>query len=117
LLLDAKLINIGPHMHLLGTENRVEAEIPQKGTEKLVYIAKWDFNWQNFYTYVEPIALPAFTEVRISCKYDNTAENPRNPNNPLKAVGWGEGTQDEMCVVFLGVTFDRENLVPFQSRR
>ena len=117
LFLDAKLINIGPHMHLLGTQIRVEAEIPQKGTEKLVYIDKWDFNWQNFYTYVEPIALPAFTDVRMSCKYDNTAENPRNPNNPLKAVGWGEGTQDEMCVVFLGVTFDRENLLPFQSPR
>lgn len=117
LFLDAKLINIGPHMHLLGKQIKVEADIPRNGAEKLVYVDKWDFNWQNFYTYVEPIALPAFSTVRLSCRYDNTTDNPRNPNNPLKAVGWGESTQDEMCLVFLGVTFDRENLLPFQVRR
>ncbi len=117
LFLDAHLINIGPHMHLLGQEIKVEADIPRKGTEKLVYVDKWDFNWQNFYTYVDQIALPAFTNVRLSCQYDNTADNPRNPSNPLREVGWGEGTQDEMCLVFLGVTFDRENLLPFQVRR
>ena len=28
-------------------------------------------------------------------------------------VGWGEGTEDEMCLAFLGVTLDREKLTLF----
>ena len=59
--------------------------------------------------------IAAGTNVKLSCRYDNTENNPRNPSNPLKAVRWGEGTEDEMCIAFLGVTFDRENLLPFQT--
>lgn len=63
--------------------------------------------------------LPAFSTVRLSCIFGNSTNNPRNPNNPPKPVGWGEGTEDEMCLAGVGVTFDRENLLPFRlgSRR
>jgi hypothetical protein len=47
----------------------------------------------------------------MTCTYDNSAQNPRNPSNPPKVVRWGEGTEDEMCVAFLGVTFKNENLL------
>ena len=114
-LLDAHLIQIVPHMHLLGRKIEVEAE--RRGqTTSLVKIDDWDFNWQGVYTYVEPVPLPALTTVRLTCRFDNSSENPRNPSNPLTTVRWGEGTEDEMCLVFLGVTFDRENLLPFSSR-
>jgi hypothetical protein len=45
--------------------------------------------------------------VNLRCTYDNSVNNPRNPNNPLKVVRWGEGTEDEMCLAFLGVIFER----------
>ena len=51
--------------------------------------------------------------VKLSCTFDNTKDNPKNPSDPLKVVGWGEGTEDEMCLAFLGVTLDREKLSLF----
>lgn len=115
-LLDLKVVNIFPHMHLLGRQIRVDVERGDE-TRPLIYIDNWDFNWQGSYTFVEPIPVQALSRVRLSCTYDNSALNPRNPNNPLKTVTWGEGTEDEMCVSFVGVTFDRENILPLQSRR
>ncbi len=114
-LLDAKLINVFPHMHLLGREIKSDVTPFEKDPRPLIYIDNWDFNWQGAYTYVEPVAIPAFSQVRLSCVYDNSPNNPRNPNNPVKTVRWGEGTEDEMCLVFLGVTLDRENLLPLGS--
>ncbi|MEZ5402910.1 MAG: hypothetical protein R2729_24750 [Bryobacteraceae bacterium] len=109
-LLDAHVVSVFPHMHLLGRQIKADIVSPRGEETPLVYIDNWDFNWQGPYTYVEPVALPAFSRVRLSCRYDNTEGNPRNPNNPLKTVTWGEGTEDEMCLVFLGLTFDRERL-------
>lgn len=114
--LDMKAVNIDPHMHLLGRQIRVDLEIG-KETRPMVYIDNWEFNWQSVYTYLDPVPMPAFSTLRLTCTYDNTANNPRNPNTPIKTVTWGEGTEDEMCVALIGVTFDRENLLPFQSRR
>jgi hypothetical protein len=114
-LLDMKLIQIMPHMHLLGRNIRADLEV-RAGSQSLIRIDDWDFNWQNFYTYREPVSVPAFSTVRLTCTFDNSADNPRNPSNPLRTVGWGEGTEDEMCLAFLGVTFDRENLLPFSQR-
>ncbi|MBM3812335.1 MAG: ascorbate-dependent monooxygenase [Acidimicrobiia bacterium] len=109
-LLDAHLVNIFPHMHLLGKEIKSEVVRLNGRVTPLVYIDKWDFNWQGAYSYKEQIPLPAFSRIRLSCTYDNSENNPRNPSNPLKTVTWGEGTEDEMCLVFLGLTFDRERL-------
>jgi mono/diheme cytochrome c family protein len=110
-LFDAHLINIFPHMHLLGTQIKAErVGLGGRSTEPLIYIDNWDFNWQGPYQYVDPVPLPALSTVRVTCTFDNSASNPRNPNNPLKPVRWGEGTEDEMCLAFLGITLDREKL-------
>lgn len=109
--LSAHVVNIFPHMHLLGTKIKVEL-LPLTGSETkpAILIDNWDFNWQGPYTYVEPMAVPAFNRVRLTCTYNNSESNPRNPNNPLKVVTWGEGTEDEMCIAFAGITFDAERL-------
>ena len=108
--LSARLVNIFPHMHLLGTKIKVEL-LPILGDAKpVILIDNWDFNWQGPYTYLEPMAMPMFNRVRLTCTYNNSESNPRNPNNPLKLVTWGEGTEDEMCIAFAGVTFDAERL-------
>lgn len=109
-LFDAHVINVFPHMHLLGTRIKMDL-LPFTGdTKPLIYIDNWDFNWQGPYTFTEPIAAPAFNRLQLTCTYNNTESNPRNPNNPLKTVTWGEGTEDEMCLGFVGLTFDREKL-------
>lgn len=114
-LLDAKVIQVFPHMHLLGKKIQLDYVDLRRNTRPGILIDDWDFNWQGFYTYKEAIAVPAFTDIRLRCVFDNSANNPRNPSNPVRNVGWGEGTEDEMCLAFLGVTFDRENLLPFSG--
>jgi hypothetical protein len=111
---DMKVVAAGPHMHLLGRKIRMEFE-HQGRTTPLIRIDDWDFNWQGNYQYKEPIAIPAGSRIRLFCEFDNSAGNPRNPSNPLKTVRWGEGTEDEMCLGFLSVTFDYENLLPFTA--
>jgi mono/diheme cytochrome c family protein len=104
--LDLKIINAFPHMHLLGT--RIELDRIHRGDrENLILIDKWDFNWQGPYSYERQVAMPMGSTLRLKCTYDNSINNPRNPSNPLKDVKWGEGTEDEMCLALLGVTFDR----------
>lgn len=109
--LDAQLWQVGPHMHLLGRQVSVDVDLPKKqGTVPLILIDNWDFNWQGLYSLTEPVSVPAGSTIRLTCSYDNTANNPRNPNDPVQTVKWGEGTTDEMCIGFLGITLNAENL-------
>lgn len=101
---------IAPHMHLLGRKMHVEAALPTGETECLIDINDWDFNWQGMYRYDEGVPIPPLTRVSLAAYFDNSAENPRNPNAPPRSVSWGESTTDEMCIAFLGVTLDFENL-------
>ncbi len=108
---DSHILLVTPHMHLLGREMKLWAELPD-GTEKpLVWIKDWDFNWQNSYYLKEPLAAPKGTKIHLVAYYDNSTENTRNPNraNP-RTVGWGEQTTDEMCVAFINATKDAEQL-------
>ncbi|NUL83264.1 MAG: redoxin family protein [Armatimonadetes bacterium] len=99
---DVDLVAITPHMHLIGKSMKVTAKAPNSDKEiPLIYIKDWDFKWQDTYRYKENIRLPKGTVVTASAVYDNSADNPRNPSNPPKWVGWGEKTTDEMCIAFL----------------
>ena len=42
--------------------------------------------------------------------FDNSAANPRNPNRPPKAVAWGEGSNEEMCVGYIAVVKKGQDL-------
>ncbi|HEU4522441.1 MAG TPA: ascorbate-dependent monooxygenase [Thermoanaerobaculia bacterium] len=107
---------IAPHMHLLGRSMRVETTSLTGETTCLIDIPDWDFNWQAMYRYREPIAIPAWSSVNLTAYYDNSSSNPRNPNDPPKAVRWGEATTDEMCIAFLGVTIDGETIAQDEPR-
>ncbi len=108
---DSHILAILPHMHLLGTEIKVTATFPDGAMQHLVWVDDWEFNWQETYVYQEPIGLPRGTRIDLEAFYDNSAENPKNPNNPPKFVRWGEKSTDEMCIAFLYVTRDDENLL------
>lgn len=103
---------IVPHMHLLGKKIEVtRTNLLTRANDSLIRIDDWDFNWQNFYAFQEPVRLNIFDALKLSCRFDNSADNPRNPSNPLKEVRWGEGTEDEMCLAFLGVAFDNPGIL------
>ncbi len=107
---DAHFIAVTPHMHLLGKTMRMTASRPDGQNVCLVDVPDWDFHWQATYFYKTAIAAPLGTGLFLSARYDNSSGNPKNPNNPPKAVGWGENTTDEMCIGFLSFTLDAESL-------
>ena len=101
---------VTPHMHLLGKTMKVTQQTPGAAEQCLINITDWDFNWQGSYFFKTPIAAPKNTTFSMRATYDNSSSNPRNPNNPPKAVKWGEATTDEMAIAFIGFTLDDENL-------
>lgn len=107
---DVTLLQIMPHMHLLGREMTVTATLPDGTEKKLVRVPDWDFNWQSTYRFKEPVKLPRGSTVRMTARFDNSEANPRNPSRPPRLVTRGEGTTDEMCMAFLFYTVDSEDL-------
>jgi mono/diheme cytochrome c family protein len=107
---DVSVLSIMPHMHLLGSDMAVTATLPGGQVQPMIKVAGWDFNWQTNYEYAEPVRLPKGTRLDMTAHYDNSADNPRNPNTPPKQVTWGEQTTDEMCIAFLAYTVDSEHL-------
>lgn len=93
---DVSLLAIAPHMHLLGKDCRAYAIPPKGDTIHLIKIDEWDFHWQGYYMFKNPVRIPKNSTIYYEATYDNTSNNPENPNNPPKTVRWGESTFDEM---------------------
>lgn len=107
---DLHAIGISPHMHLLGRSMKVTATSPDGTVQPLIYIDDWDFHWQGTYTFARPVPLPGGTRIDVEAVYDNSSANRRNPSAPPHDVRWGEQTTDEMCIAFVRVTVDAEQL-------
>jgi hypothetical protein len=93
---DVDVISLFPHAHYLARTFHSWATLPDHSTRELLRIDDWDFNWQDAYTYVTPISLPAGTVIAMEVVYDNSAGNERNPSHPPQRVRTGERSTDEM---------------------
>lgn len=98
-----EILSIIPHAHYLAREIKAFATLPDGTAKPLIWIKDWDFNWQQEYWYGSPVKLPEGTRVDVEFTYDNSSDNPRNPNHPPKRVTWGEQTTDEMAELHLEV--------------
>lgn len=96
---DTQLLSVFPHMHLRGKAFRYTAIYPDGTKEILLDVPRYDFNWQNTYEFAEPKLLPAGTVLESHAVYDNSEENPVNPD-PNRTVTFGEQTWDEMMIGF-----------------
>lgn len=87
---------------------KVTATLPDGTVKPIIWIKDWDFDWQDQYQYQKPVHLPQGTKLEMEAIYDNSEDNPRNPNNPPKLVTWGEQKTDEMalCGVQIAVAID-----------
>jgi mono/diheme cytochrome c family protein len=101
---DVEAFGARGHAHYLAREMKMTATLPDGSTKGLLWIADWDFAWQDSYFFKAPIALPRGTRIDSEIVYDNSEANPRNPNSPPKRVKWGLGTLDEMGSMTLLVT-------------
>ncbi len=97
--------SVSPHAHLLGKEITFSVVRRDGSEEEVLHIPKWDFNWQTTYNLKTPVVIDQWDQLKITCIYDNSADNPNQPSSPPIEVSWGDATTDEMCLVFLGTTF------------
>ncbi len=100
---DVELLAIYPHAHYLGKDIQALATLPDGTKKTLIHIPHWNLNWQAVYRYAEPLLLPKGTTVSLRYTYDNSEENPLNPNHPPVRVVAGNRSTDEMCHLWLQV--------------
>jgi hypothetical protein len=97
-----KLMGLRAHMHLRGKSFMFRAIYPDGRTEILLNIPHFDFNWQPYYYLEAPKLLPRGTRIEASAVYDNSPNNPANPN-PAATIFWGPQTWDEMMIGWFDV--------------
>jgi mono/diheme cytochrome c family protein len=100
------LTSLVPHMHFRGKDFMFKVVYPSGESKTLLSVPHYDFNWQLEYDLAEPLVLPKGTRIECTAHYDNSANNPFNPD-PNKLVRWGEQTWDEMMIGYFTVTIDR----------
>ena len=93
---EATLLAVQPHAHYRAKDVTGTAAFPDGTTRTLIHIGTWDFRWQHVYRYTEPVHLPKGTTLSMRYIYDNSPENPRNPQMPPTRVRWGQRSFDEM---------------------
>lgn len=94
---DAMLLSLSPHMHLRGKDFLMEAIYPNLQRETLLFVPRYDFNWQTNYRLARPLMMPEGTTIRCVAHFDNSAGNPSNPD-PTTRVTWGDQNTDEMAI-------------------
>jgi mono/diheme cytochrome c family protein len=103
---DATLLSFFPHMHLRGKafEYNIIHRAPGSQAPEVEPLlrVRYHFHWQMSYRLAQPRLLKAGTELQAVAWYDNSRDNPHNPD-PDAAVRWGEQTYDEMMVGFFDV--------------
>jgi thiol-disulfide isomerase/thioredoxin len=98
---DAKVLAFLPHMHVRGKAFRYEFQrAGETQTKTLLDIPNYDFNWQLRYSLREPLDAPAGSTFTGTAWFDNSADNPANPD-PTKLVRWGSQTYDEMMLGYI----------------
>ena len=101
--LDVDLLAIYPHAHYLGKDLLATAILPDGSVKTLIHIPQWNLNWQAVYRYQEPVRLPGGTTIRMRYVYDNSEQNPLNPNDPPQRVRGGNRSKDEMAHLWMQV--------------
>lgn len=116
---DAKLSALLPHMHLRGKDFQYRLVYPSGETETILRVPHYDFGWQLWYQPVSDIVLPKGTQIAATAHFDNSLNNPHNPDS-TKAVTWGDQSWEEMMIGFFEVTFpadlDPKQLFPEKKK-
>jgi hypothetical protein len=105
----ARIHDLRGHMHLRGKYQIVEAVYPD-GRREVINKLDWQHGWHTTFVYEDharPL-LPKGTVLILTSVFDNTRDNPDNPD-PDQWVVAGSRTVDEMAHIWIGMTyFDNE---------
>lgn len=106
----ATLFTVFPHAHYRGESMAVSVIKPGSTKEELIIsLPKYDFNWQRGYDFATPIKIEPGTKLVTRYTYDNSKNNPANPDPTIK-VTWGEQSWEEMQYTALGFRWDEETV-------
>jgi mono/diheme cytochrome c family protein len=108
---DARILSFMPHLHWRGKDFHYEATYPDGKKEVLLSVPRWDFNWQAFYWLEEPLSVPKGTKIHCTAHWDNSRNNPYNPD-PSESVGFGLQTWDEMMLGWVTYVPEKPGLGP-----
>ncbi|MBC7925137.1 MAG: thiol-disulfide isomerase [Bryobacteraceae bacterium] len=98
----ATLMSFFPHMHLRGKGFEYKVQLPGEEQKTLLQVENYNFNWQLTYRLAEPLKLVPGTKFEIAGIFDNSGNNPNNPD-PKSEVRWGEQSWEEMMIGFFDV--------------
>ncbi|MEJ7608964.1 MAG: hypothetical protein WKF37_22485 [Bryobacteraceae bacterium] len=93
------LLSFFPHMHVRGKAFEYKLQQPGDSEQTLLKVDKYNFNWQLTYRLAEPIVLKPGAKISVSGWFDNSPNNPYNPD-PKAEVRFGEQSWEEMCIGF-----------------
>jgi hypothetical protein len=113
---DKVLLSITPHMHGRGKDARYDLKRPNGTTETLLYVPRYDFNWQLVYRLKQPLYVEKGSVLTVTAHYDNSANNPINPD-PSKAIRWGDKTEEEMMTSWIEYVDGRNQPGDLSSRK
>ena len=99
---DAHIYGLFPHTHLRGKSWEYRLVYPDGRSEVVLAVPKYDFNWQTYYLFAKPLAVPQGARLEATAHYDNSTANIWNPD-PKATVRWGEQTWEEMQ--YSGITY------------
>lgn len=99
------LASLHPHMHSRGKDFEYRLVFPNGETRTLLQVPAYNWHWQLWYNLDEPIVLPKGTKIECTAHFDNSPNNPENPD-PTKTVRWGQQSWDEMMVGFFNLVYD-----------
>jgi peroxiredoxin len=102
---DVQLLSLSPHMHLRGKDFTYTAVYPDGTEEILLSVPAYDFAWQSVYRLTEPKSMPRGTRIDCLAHFDNSAENPANPD-PTQTVSWGSQSWEEMMTGYIDYAED-----------
>ncbi len=105
---DVRLTALFPHTHLRGKSWEYKIVYPDGHADTVLPVPHYDFNWQTYYLFATPLAVPKGSTLEAVAHYDNSANNASNPD-PTKEVHWGEQTWDEMQYTGINYTVDAES--------
>jgi len=119
---DARLLSFLPHMHLRGKDFKYTITKPGEPSQVALSVPAYDFGWQTYYTLAEPMNLPKGTRIDCLAHFDNSENNPYNPD-PSQLVRWGEQTFEEMLIGYLDMdvplgtpVFDAGDFLPVTTK-
>jgi hypothetical protein len=92
---DAVIWGIFPHTHVRGKKWEYVLELPDGTKKHVLSVPRYDFNWQTYYMFADPLQVPKGSRLVSSAWYDNSPANKSNPD-PKVDVKWGDQTWEEM---------------------